>query len=788
MTIPKTEIAALQKYVRATNYLAVAQIYLRDNFLLERELQSSDIKARLLGHWGTCPGINFVYANVNRLIQKTNADFLFIAGPGHGFPAVQANLFLEKSLAHFYPEKIPFTHKGLAEICGKFSAPYGYPSHSNPAAPGTILEGGELGYSLSVAFGSVLDNPNLVTVCLVGDGEAETGPLAAAWNCNKLLSPRENGAVLPIVHVNGYKISGPTVLGRMSDAEIRKFFTGLGYAPHFVTGHAEKVYAKMAHEMDAALAEIRAIQKSARSGKAVVKPRWPVVILRTPKGWTGVKSDGAKKLESNCLSHQVVIEDVRENPENLRKLEKWLQSYRFAELIQVLPSGKLKLDSAIAKLIPRLGKSCGTQKFARGGEVVKNLKLPRLEKFAVAIKARGVTQKSAMAVGGEFLAQVFATNKKNIRLFSPDETYSNRLEAIFRVTKRSWQWPLEKWDRDFAREGRVMELLSEHTLFGMLHGYVATGRHGFFASYEAFTQIVASMADQFCKFVKASHGVKFRPPLPALNLILTSLLERQDHNGFSHQNPSLLSSMLEKDGNLISAFLPPDANSLLATLEETLRSRNKLNLIVVGKKDLPQWLTLPEARRQMRAGIMEWKFLSDRNPQIVLAASGDYATNESLAALKILRELLPQIRLRFVNVSELTALGVGDPTTATNSKFLDRFFTTDKNVIFNFHGYPHTIKKLLFDYSGSHRVKINGYEEEGSTTTPLDLEVRNRTSRFHTALDAAEKLCAQKDISRVQFNLIKKIIAKKIRTHHEFIMKNGVDPIEIENWVNDSKK
>ena len=781
MKIKKAEISALQKFVRATNYLSVAQIYLRDNFLLERELRATDIKARLLGHWGTCPGINFVYAHINRLIQKTGGDFLYVVGPGHGFPAVQAGLFLEKALTHFYPQKIPFTKKGLAEICKNFSAPYGYPSHSNPEAPGTILEGGELGYSLSVAFGSVLDNPKLVTVCLVGDGEAETGPLAAAWNCNRILSPRENGAVLPIVHVNGYKISGPTVFGRMSDAETRKFFEGLGYRPHFVTGKDEKVYEKMAQKMDAALAEIRAIQKAARSGKEVVRPRWPVIILRTPKGWTGTSFDGAKKLEGNCDSHQVILKEAREEPQKLRALEKWLRSYRFDELVKVSKNGKLKFDQEIKKLAPRIGKSCGTQKFAHGGELVKKLKLPRLEKFAVKISPLGTEKKSSMKVGGELLGKVFALNK-NIRLFSPDETYSNKLDAIFRATKRSWEWPLEKWDSDFGRDGRVMELLSEHTLFGLNHGYVVTGRHGFFASYEAFTQVVASMADQFCKFVKASRGVKFRPPLPAMNLILTSLLERQDHNGFSHQNPSLLSSMLEKDGNLISAFLPPDANSMLVTLEETLRSRNALNLIVAGKKPLPQWLTLREARKQMREGILTWDFVSDRNPDIVLAASGDYVTNESLAAIKLLHELSPKIRIRFVNVSELTALGVGDPTTATNSKFLDKFFTKDKGVIFNFHGYPHTIKKLLFDYTGSHRIKVNGYEEEGSTTTPLDLKIRNRTSRFHLALDAAEKLAEQKNISRAKLNSIRKIIDAKLREHRKFILREGIDPPEITNW------
>lgn len=778
--------AHLKKYVRLTNYLAVSQIYLQKNVLLQEKLQFEHIKPRLLGHWGTCPGINFVYANINRLIQEKNADFLYVVGPGHGFPALQANLFVEGSLTHFYPEKIPYSEKGLVEICSKFSAPYGYPSHSNPSAPGAILEGGELGYSLSVSFGSVLDNPDLVTVCLVGDGEAETGPLSTAWQVNKLLSPKTDGAVLPIIHINGYKISGPTMFGRMSDEELSNYFSGLGYKPFIVDEEAsDDVYETMMQTMDEAYEMIRSVQKEARSGKEVVCPKWPVILLKTPKGWTGVKEADGKTFEGNCLSHQVILGDIHKNPKHLALLEAWLKSYNIEELIDV-ENGKLELIPELQHLVPKTGKSCGTQKYAYGGEVCKDLKLPSLPVLPGGIdpqvleKKRGGKLQSSMKRAGEYLKEVFAHNE-NIRLFSPDETYSNMLDDVFAVTKRVWQWPLKSFDTDFGREGKVMEMLSEHTLFGLMHGYTVTGRHGLFPSYEAFVQVVASMADQYAKFIKASKPVAFRKPLPAMNVILTSLLERQDHNGFSHQNPSFLSSMLEKDGEFISAYLPPDANSMLVTMEKCLQSRNALNIIVAGKKDLPQWLTLEEARKQMDDGIMIWDFASDKNPDVVLAASGDYVTQEAMFAIQEIKAILPKLKIRFVSVSELTALGVGDPTVSANNKKLDEYFTEDKGVVFNFHGYPQTIKKLLFDYSGSHRIKINGYQENGSTTTPFDMEVRNGTSRYHLVKDLAEKAFEGGAISAKEFDEVLKAFDEKLLRHHNYILENGDDPEEIKN-------
>lgn len=780
--IPQTEIRGMQKLHRLANYLSVAQIYLRDNVLLDNPLTPQNIKPRLLGHWGTCPGISFVYAQINRLITKNQTPFLYVVGPGHGFPAIQSNLFLEGTLSKYYPEKIPYNADGLREICEKFSAPYGYPSHANPAAPGTILEGGELGYSLSVSYGSVLDNPELITVCLVGDGESETGPLATAWHLNKLVSPKENGAVLPIVHLNGYKISGPTIYGRMSDSELTKLFEGYGYEPMIVDQDKSEIFEKMAKTMDKAVKKIRQIQTKSRKGQKILRPKFPVIILRTHKGWTGVQYDGLTKLEGNCKSHQVILGDVQNNSKHLKMLEGWLASYRVEELFEI-KNGKLKLDAEIENILPKNRLRLGDQQLAYGGEIVRELKLPPVHDLAIKIgRKRGQTKTSSMHKIGEYMREIMKKNPQNYRLFSPDETYSNQLQAVFETTTRTWQWPIENWDEDLAPTGRVMEMLSEHSLFGLLHGYTVTGRHGAFTSYEAFCQIVASMADQYCKFIKASEEVKFRKPLPAMNILLTSLLERQDHNGFSHQNPSFLSSMLEKDGQIISAYLPPDANCALETMREINESRNQLNIVIAGKKDLPIWLTPTEAHKQTKQGILTWDFASDQNPDIVIAASGDYVVQESLAAIQIAKQLLPHLKIRFVCVSELTALGVGDTNNPHDSKFLDQFFTKDKPVIFNFHGYPQTIKKLLFDYTGANRITVHGYEEQGSTTTPFDMEIRNGTSRYHIAKEIAIRTTENQATSEADAELAQKTIVKKILEHKSYILDNGDDPLEISEW------
>ena len=776
-----TQVDALQKFCRATNYLSAAQIYLHDNILMENSLKASDIKPRLLGHWGTCPGINFLYAHVYQTIKTHNTDMMVVVGPGHGFPAIQANLFMEKSLTRFYPKQIPYSTKGIEEICSRFSAPYGYPSHANPAAPGAILEGGELGYSLSVSYGAILDNPDLILTCLIGDGEAETGPLAAAWQINKLINPTENGAVLPILHINGYKISGPTFFGRMNDVEIHDYFRGLGYAPIIVDSEKkENVHQQMANAMDAATRQIKEIQNKARSGEDVERPRWPMIAMRTPKGWSGTAYDGDAKLEGNCLSHQVILAEAKTDATVRKTLEKWLKSYKFDELVE--KKRPFQFCKEIRSLIPTKTKAPGSNPIALGGTQMKTLKLPHLEKLAVGGRNRGTKKYSSMKIGGNLIAEVVKQNPENFRIFSPDETYSNKIDAVFKHTTRAWQWPIEEWDKDIARSGRVLEMLSEHSLFGLQHGYNVTGRHGIFVSYEAFVQVIASMADQYVKFLKASQEVSWRKPLPGMNVILTSLLERQDHNGFSHQNPSFISSMLEKDGELIRAYFPPDANSMLVTLEETLHSRDRLNMIVVGKKENHKWLNLAEARKQMAKGIMTWDFASDKNPDVVFAASGDYVTKESMAAISILKKIIPEAKVRFINVSELSVLGVGDPTIASDDDLLDEYFTHDKGVVYNFHGYPHSIKKLLFDYRGSRRFSVHGYKENGSTTSPFDMHVRNETSRYHLVLDAVRILHEQGNITASVRQKAEKDILKKIEDHRKFIIKNGDDPAKISEW------
>ncbi len=779
--LSSAEVDALRKFCRATNYLSAAQIYLHDNILLENPLKFSNIKPRLLGHWGTCPGINFLYAHIYRSIAINNNNMMVVVGPGHGFPAIQANLFMEKSLTRFYPKQIPYSKKGIQEICSNFSAPYGYPSHANPAAPGAILEGGELGYSLSVSYGAILDNPDLVLACLIGDGEAETGPLAASWQINKLINPAENGAVLPVLHINGYKISGPTFFGRMSDVEIHDYFRGLGYDPIIVDSEKkEDIHQQMANAMDNAIHQIKDIQNRARSGEDVECPRWPMIAMRTPKGWSGTAFDGDQKLEGNCLSHQVIHAKAKTDMKALKSVEKWLKSYHFDKLVE--KKRPFQFCKEIRSLLPKKSKAPGSNPIALGGTQMHMIDLPSLEKLAIKGGFRGKKTHSSMKVAGTLLAEAVKRNPINFRIFSPDETYSNKIDAVFQHTTRAWQWPIEEWDKDIARSGRVLEILSEHSLFGLQHGYNVTGRHSVFVSYEAFVQVVASMADQYVKFLKASQEVSWRKPLPGMNIILTSLLERQDHNGFSHQNPSFISSMLEKDGELIRAYFPPDANTMLVTLEETLHSRDSLNMIVVGKKENYQWLSLTEARTQMARGIMTWDFASDKNPDVVFAASGDYVTKESLAAISILKKILPETRVRFVNISELSVLGVGDPTIASDDDLLDTYFTKDKGVIYNFHGYPHSIKKLLFDYRGASRFSVHGYQENGSTTSPFDMHVRNETSRYHLVLDAVKILHQQGNIEANIRQKIEKDIMKKLEDHRRYIIKNGDDPKSITEW------
>lgn len=773
------DIEAIKKYVRAANYISAAQIYLRSNFLLEDKLSPDDIKPRLLGHWGTCPGINFLYANLNYLIKKHAIDMMFVLGPGHGFPALQANLFMEGTLHKFYPSATS-NLDGLGYMVGNFSWPYGFPSHANPGAPGVILEGGELGYSLSTSYGAALDNPNLVVACLVGDGEAETGPTATAWHLNKFVDPAINGAVLPILHLNGYKISGPTIFGRMSNRELKSLFYGYGYEPVIVEGTDKVIYERMMNVLEDSYQKIRAIQTKARNGQAVVSPRFPMIILRTPKGWTGIKKLKGEKIEGNALSHQVVAPLAKTDKTELKALEKWLRSYKFEELFNA-GNG---FNDEVKSLVPEEGFKMGSSRHTLGGEIMKNLLLPKVQEFMEDASVPGTIGSSSMVRTGLYLNEVFKLNKDqaNFRLFSPDETYSNKLQTVFQTTARAFTWPIKEWDKDLTPSGRVIEMLSEHSLQGLMQGYALTGRYGIFATYEAFVQIVSSMVDQYAKFLKQSREFPWRGDIPSLNYILTSSGWRQEHNGFSHQNPGFISDIAQKISCSTHVYFPPDGNTTLAVLERCLTSKNGINLIVAGKTLEPRWLTPELASRQLEQGMMVWDFASEDNPDIVFSAAGEYLTKEALAALDAIKYHTPEARVRFVSILELTSLGLGNAESKNPLSF-DELFTRDKPVIFNFHGYPQVLKQTLFNtQEKTDRFSVHGYIENGSTTTPFDMQIRNETSRYHLIIEAYQKLAKNGVVEQSKADDIIAQYKTKIQEHGEFIRKNGVDPEEIEKW------
>lgn len=785
------EIENIKKYVRATNYLSVAQIYLQDNFLLKNKLSFNDIKNRLLGHWGTCPGINFTYACLNNLIKKTDANMMFVLGPGHGFPAIQANVFLEETLEKYYKEAKK-DENGIAYITKNFSWPYGFPSHSSPATPGVILEGGELGYSLSTAYGAVLDNPDLIVSCLVGDGEAETGALATAWHLNKFIDPATNGAVLPILHLNGYKISGPTIFGRMKNVDLKSLFKGYGYEPIIVEGKGDKVYEKMVEALDVAYASIIKIQKEARENpgrKLDDYFRFPMIILKTPKGWTGIKYlKGSKiegngdKIEGNALSHQVVGKEVKTDKTQLKAVEKWMKSYKFDELFSADGFSKDVLEN-----VPKEGKRMGDNQTAFGikkGDTSRDLNLPKIESFETQIEDPCATSLGAMKRVGEYLAQVVKLNqdKRNFRLFSPDETYSNRLQEMFKETTRSFVGKIEEWDADMSRDGRIIEMLSEQSLQGLAQGYILTGRFAIFASYEAFIPIVSSMADQYSKFLKVARKTEWRGDVPSFNYILTSTGWRQEHNGFSHQNPSFIDGMLQKNHDFINVYFPADANEAVLIAEKCLLSKNEINVIVVEKTVEPVWLSPIEAKREVEDGISIWNFASDPNPDVVFAACGQYLVKEALAAIDILKKEAPEVKVRFVNVLELSPNTVGHDKSITESDF-EKYFTKDKPVIFNFHGYPDTLEQTLFTYqNGLGRLSIHGYMESGSTTTPLDIHIRNKTDRYNLFIEAIEKVAKAGVVDQEKADRLVLEYRNKIKDHKDYIMKVGDDPEEILNW------
>lgn len=770
-------VEGIKNYLRAANYLSAIQIYLWDNFLLQKPLTSSDIKPRLLGHWGSAPGINFIYANLNYLINKYAVEILFVLGPGHGFAALQANLFIEGTLRHFYPEA-KHDSSGIGYIAKNFSWPYGFPSHSNPGAPGVILEGGELGYSLSTSYGAALDNPELIVACVIGDGEAETGSTATAWHLNKFINPATSGAVLPILHLNGYKISSPSIFGRMSDRELLALFEGYGYEPLIVS--EPDIHETMIDVLDHSYHLIRQIQKDARENPATptkTAPRFPMIILKTKKGWTGIKELKGKKLEGNCLSHQVIAPNAKSDPIELKALDEWFRSYRFNELF----SDANGFIDEIKNLVPRPELRMGQNKHAFGGEIVDPLILPPIDQFIEDASVPGRFGSSPMIQTGGYLKEVFRLNEENhnFRFMSPDETYSNKLDSIFKSTSRTLMQPLEPWDKDLSHNGRVIEMLSEHSLQGLVQGYILTGRHAIFASYEAFIQVVSSMADQYAKFIKVAREYPWRGNTPSLNYILTSSGWRQEHNGFSHQNPGFISDMLQKSGCFIKVYFPPDGNSTLVVLKECLASQNSINIIVAGKTIESRWLTTEQAEEELKAGLAIWKFASDDNPDIVLASIGDYLTIESLAALKIIKNEIPTVKVRFVNIIELSMLIVGECHTPLD---FEKYFTPDKPVIFNFHGYPGTLKQILFNYPNTGRLSVHGYVENGSTTTPFDMHVRNQTSRWHLAIEAFKLLARHRQIDTKTANEIVHKYEQKLLDHHQYVIKHGIDPPEIADW------
>lgn len=781
-------LEALKVYQRTTNYLSAAQIYLQNDFLLEESLQPQDIKPRLLGHWGTCPGINLIYAHLNRLIIQYNVNMFLVTGPGHGAPANLANLYLEGSLQEFYPY-LTLDLKGLQRFIRAFSWPDGFPSHIYPGLPGTIHEGGELGYALATSFGAIMDNPDLIVACIVGDGEAETGPTATAWHSYKFIDPVESGAVLPILHLNGYKISSPTIYGTMSDEELTSLFTGYGYQPCIVTG--PDLDASLFAAMDWAYQQIRFIQQAARHGQRIEKPRWPVILLKTPKGMTGIKEMDGYLIEGTYRSHQVPAKDVRQNPYHLQLLEEWLRSYRPNELFD--QHGRP--ISQVLDMCPKGDKRMGSNPHTFGGKMRRDLQLRNIYDYEICLTSkhnssegieRGSHQISNIETIIPLLCDVIQNNPHDFRIFSPDELESNKLN-VFDVTHRDYQWPLQKYDTDIGPDnGRVLEILSEHTCQGWMQGYVLTGRYALFPSYEAFLGIVATMVDQYAKFIKMSKDFPWRLPVPSLNYIATSTHWRQEHNGFSHQNPGFVNVLLNKKGETVRIYLPPDANCLISTVDHCLRGKNYVNLIITAKQNMPQWLTMDEAIAHCRAGASIWKWASTEDgvdPDIVLVGIGDDMMIEVLAAAQMLLESLPELRIRVINVTDLLVIEHDSKHPhGMDQEMFEALFTADRPIIFNFHGYSSALKQLLFSRGNSLRFHINGYREEGTTTTPFDMMVRNGTSRFHIMSEAIRFAMPHNPQVAARAMELLSYYTYRLKDHRRYIQDHGEDPEDIRNW------
>lgn len=769
----------INAYWRAANYLSVGQIYLLDNPLLKKPLSIKDIKPRLLGHWGTTPGLNFIYVHLNRIIKKFDLDMIYLIGPGHGGPGIVANTYLEGTYSEYYPH-ISQDAEGMQKLFKQFSFPGGIPSHVAPETPGSINEGGELGYSLSHAFGAAFNNPDLIVGCVIGDGEAETGPLATAWHSNKFLNPAIDGAVLPILHLNGYKIANPTILARISQEELKSLFVGYGYKPYFVEGSdPQLMHRLMAETLDMIIKEIQEIQTNARKNGIVKRPIWPMIILRTPKGWTGPKEVGGKKTENYWRSHQVPFSDMKE--EHIKLLEEWLKSYRPEELFD--ETGKL--FPILAELAPKGKRRMGDNFHANGGLLRKNLRLPDFRSYQLEVVTPGVVEAESTRIMGSFLRDVLKLNPHNFLVTGPDETASNRLTNLFEVTQRRWLAEYLPEDTDggnLSLEGRVLEILSEHTCLGWLEGYILTGRHGFFSTYEAFAHIIDSMFNQHAKWLQTTLTIPWRAPIPSINILLSSHVWRQDHNGFSHQDPGFIDLVMNKKAAVVRVYLPPDSNTLLSVTDHCLRSLNYINVIVAGKQPALQYLSMEAAIKHCTAGIGIWEWASNDKggePDVVLACAGDIPTLEILAAVDILRQSIPTLKIRVINVVDLMTLQPKEehPHGLSNTDF-DEMFTTNKPIIFAYHGYPWLIHRLTYRRSNHSNIHVRGYKEEGTTTTPFDMVVLNEVDRFHLVGDVIDRVPKLGYLAAYT----KQEMRHKLIEHKEYIHQFGEDMPSVKNW------
>ncbi|SLM49032.1 putative phosphoketolase 1 [Nitrospira japonica] len=778
--LSEKELKLIHAYWRAANYLSVGQIYLYDNPLLRKPLKKEHIKPRLLGHWGTTPGLNFIYAHLNRAIKQRDLSTIYITGPGHGGPGLVANAYLEGTYSEVYPS-ISQDEEGLKRLFKQFSFPGGIPSHVAPETPGSIHEGGELGYALSHAYGAAFDNPDLLVACVVGDGEAETGPMATSWHSNKFLNPASDGAVLPVLHLNGYKIANPTVLARISHEELDQLFRGYGYRPYVVEGHEPaKMHRLMAATLDTCLDEIRRIQTRARKNGVTERPRWPMIILRSPKGWTCPKTIDGKRTEDYWRSHQVPMGEMHEQPGHVKILEKWMKSYKPDELFD--KAGRLKPE--LADLSPKGDQRMSANPHTNGGLLLKELHLPDFRDYAIPVKQPGGIMVESTRVMGKFLRDTMKSNmqNRNFRLFSPDENNSNRWQDVLEVTNRAWMAERFPFDDHLAPDGRVMEMLSEHQCQGWLEGYLLTGRHGFFSCYEAFIHIIDSMFNQHAKWLKVCRHIPWRRSIASLNYLLSSHVWRQDHNGFSHQDPGFIDHVVNKKAEVVRVYLPPDANTLLSVTDHCLRSRNYVNVVVAGKQPAPQWLPMDEAIKHCTAGIGIWKWASNdqgSEPDVVMACCGDVPTLETLAAVELLHQHLPALKIRVVNVVDLMKLQPASehPHGLTDHDF-DALFTKDKPVIFAFHGYPWLIHRLTYRRANHDNFHVRGYKEEGTTSTPFDMVVMNDLDRFHLFGDVIDRLPQLGPRAAYA----KQAIRDKLIEHKQYISTYGEDMPEVTNW------